>query len=630
MPRTRLPFSLFGLLAAMVVPGASAAPPPPNEVPYVASFSGGRIDRINTDGTSTTIVSGIQDLSSLLARREVGGEISLVACAKQVFFYENVTSPTFDGTGAILADLRCNGITRNPNGDLFFVLSGPGNGRGVPKQVWMIPTGGAGPGGYGTPVLIDGNLRADSLEHVAIARSADGDLEADDLLVLTGGRSARVVLYRKNGGAYGKIDDAFISFPTADDPRGLAFVRGKLLVSLVGGQIKSFDGNGVERPLFASGFGNGLWKLEPANQDGVYKVLVTLRNSHSLLAITVGSDGAGNPIGGTVALVSEDLAFPEDVAVAQDLTWIPASDSFVASFNSQDVTYRRVGVGATAEQTCSLTSRQDPRESECPNDCSGTCDAEGFCRRDLDATEIGLPHPGLTIPGHVRSLKIGDPDTGVPRFFACVATAPDFGLAEHFVHEDQFLNWHSRGPTEPACDDTDTSKRAIFFRGTIPGEPPVVEGNRMVPYPTGCVPDSSNRGDVDDYSVLFPAARLLLAFCKVADDDLSNLLGAIDQHAAFIEDGVEAQLRSRRAAAAGAYNRYKNGDPQGQVVAMSMLDAFIAIVEGNPGAFNNTGAGRNVSGELIVRARSAKYVISQVTLPVPLAECPIVLTDRRH
>jgi len=619
MTRTGL-ICLFGLVLAIAVPGASAAPPA-NEVLYVADFAGGRIDRINADGSATTIVSGVSNLSSLLARHDVGGGISLVVCADSVSLYGDVTSPGFNGTGVPIANVRCNGIATGPNGDVFFVRSGPANGGGDQKQVWMIPSGGSGPGGYGAPVLIDTNVQADSLQHVAIARSADGDLKSSDLLVLTGGQGARVLLYRKENGVYGKIDDSFIAFGTSDDPRGFAFVGGRLLVSLLGGQIKSFDGNGVEKPAFASGFGNGLWKFEAGSQGGVYRVFATQRNTHRLHTINVVFDGAGNPVAGAVSTINQGLTAPQDVAIGQDLTFIPASASFTTSFNSQDVTYTRVSAGP-AEQTCGLVPKEDPRESECGvgGSCSGTCDSEGFCRRDLDATEIGLPYAGLKIPGTVRSLKIGDPDSGVPKFFACVATAPAFGLADHFVHEDKFLNWHSPNPAEPACDDPNTSKRAIFFRGTIPGEPPVVEGDRMVPYPTDCVPDSSNRGNINAYSVLLPAARLLTAFCKVADDDLANLDAAVTQFNAFVPASVRRQLVKKLNAAALAYKRFKNGDASAQGDAMSQLDGFIGIVEANLGAINNAGAGRNVSGELNARARSAKYVISQVTLPVP-AEC---------
>ena len=298
--------------------------------------------------------------------------------------------------------------------------------------------------------------------------------------------------------------------------------------------------------------------------------------------------------------------------------FIPAQASFTATFDSQDVTLKNTRMG-TGDLTCGFT-RPDPRESECPGNCSGEC-VDDFCRRDLDAAEIGLPYPGVKFPGQVRSLKIGHPQEGVPKFFACVGKAPDFGLAEHLVHEDEFLNWEDPNPPEPDCADPDTSRRATFFRGTIPGvDPPVVEGNRLVPYPTGCVPESSNRGDIDDYSVILPAARLLLPFCRVVDDGLANLLGTLNALSDFIDDQVEGSLRELRSAAAQAFLQYKGGDPRSQEVAQGALEAFVRNVEANPESFNNAKAGRNVSGELNVRARSARYLIGQVTLPVP-GEC---------
>ena len=160
-------------------------------------------------------------------------------------------------------------------------------------------------------MLIDDGVNADTLEHAVIVRTDSGRLvRRGPSRSRRGKRNARVILYRKEGGAYQKHDDSFISFPNNDQPKGVAFVGGRLLVSLVGGQIKSYDGEGVEKPAFATGMGVSLWKIEVGSQGGTYRLFVAQRSGHRVLSVDVAFQSGGDPIAGAIATSGRASAFP--------------------------------------------------------------------------------------------------------------------------------------------------------------------------------------------------------------------------------------------------------------------------------------------------------------------------------
>ncbi len=631
----------WSLLLAASVPTLAQAPA--TEFFYVANASNGQIFKVDFENNTTTQIntdaSQLGNLGSLLVRNDGGGRVSIVVCdagAGRVRLYENVTGGGFNGKSKVITSAipMPDGISQDESGNLFLITSGPGSGGSKKRQLWTIPRDVAdSQDGYGDAVLIDGNIAADLLEDTRVVRTTFGSLAPRDVIVLWR-KPARITRYRPDGaGGYMTPTTFASSFPPGTEPAGMAFGGGYLLVSTIGGNVLRVRPDGTTDPTnFVSGLGNGPFKIAVGFQDDEDVACLVQRNGHSAFLIKINADGTGTVDDSE----SQNLESPQGVGIGNgNGVFIPAVPSVTAAFQAQDTTFTGTTEGGGADLACRLLPLPDPRESECNpgGTCSGICQ-DGFCERDLLLNELdpGLPYGGsVTIPGHVRALRIGDPVTGTPHFYLCEGqTSASFRFASTLVHEDEFLNWEDQDPgpgvrREPDCQDPVTSNRAMFYWTPIPvSEPQIFEGtptsSRFINLSTGCVQNSSNRGDIDDYSILLPAAREMDPFCKVADDGLAGLLGALGMLAEFIPgtptSGVEKQLLDKQAAAVEAFRRYKRGNRRSQGVAMQRLDEFITIVGG--AAIDNTA--RNVSGELIVRARSARYVISQVTLPVP-SEC---------
>jgi hypothetical protein len=620
-------------------------------VVFVANSHNGKVLRINSDGSATQINADAGSLSkpvAILARSDAAGGVSLlVGASGRIVFYGNVNGPGFTGLGEVVSTKVASplGFSADAAGNVFLVSrkgssggsSHYGSSSSSKRQLWVLRKGGTKPGGYHEAELVDGDVDADSLEDTRVVRSGFGDLLSGDLLVLAGGHDARVIVYRKEGsGPYELYDDRFIDLAHCDEPEGLAVVGTNVLVSTDGGDILSFDGSGTEVAKFAANLTGGLNKMEVGFQAGVNKLVVAQKGINKVLAIVIGYSG-GNPVAGAITRYTSKISGPEDAAIPNGAGAFVAVNpgTTTVSFDAQDTDFRGVSQAGVTDVTCAITAT-DPRELECStSSCPGQC-YDGFCKRDLALTELGLPYPGVVIPKTVRSLRLLDSEEGEPRFNVCVGnTSALFRTASTLVHADQWLQWSLTdpgGPGEPRCDG-DTTRRAVFYRSIIRGsEPEIYEGKGktttpFIPLPTGCEPGQSNRGDIDDYSLLLLAARDSRPFCRMAEDVLAGLIGALKmpELANFIEgtpsSGFEKQLLAKAKSAKEWYERYKRYRvPFKQAEAIRQLDELMALVDANPAKFDNAGAGRNVSGELLVRATAARYVVSEVTLEL-LCEC---------
>lgn len=619
---------------------AAFAALPSTEVVYVANFAKSNIVRVNFDTGTTEVINKdankLKKLSALLVIN-TGTAINILVCdtgASNLVLYSDVNGAGFTGIGSVIASFPAgdlDGISADASGNLYVVSRTPGKKKGK----WDVSTLARGSTGYGPPVVIVGGISSDELEDTKVVRTTAGKLVKNDLLVVSES-PARVLHYRKTGATWAPATNPFDPpIPSHTDPEALGFssdAQGlNVLVTTDGGDVLRYDANGGALSNFVSGLGNGTNRIAVGFQGGQNRAFVTQRNGHNVYAIDILANGTGNP----VQSVSQGLTYPDGVSLANGSTsaFLPTSASADTSFDSQDTTFNQVKKAGVADLTCRLLPT-DPREYKDAASCRAACDGYcqgSFCKRDLRLSELDPSFSGdrdVMIAWHVRSLRIGDPVTGSPQFFFCQGkTTAQFKFASSQVHESQFLNRQPPNPPEPSCTDPITANRSMFFWSPIPLEEPTIFEHhprpRFINLSTGCADNSSNRGDVDDYSIMLPAARETLPFCKVADDGLEGLEGALEmpELANFIPAAVRGQLRDKQEDAEEAFEGYVHtGHADKQALAKQRLDEFIAIVEAYLAAIDNAAAHRNVSGELIVRARSARYIIDQVT-PALLNPC---------
>jgi streptogramin lyase len=211
--------------------------------------------------------------------------------------------------------------------------------------------------------------------------------------------------------------------------------------------------------------------------------------------------------------------------------------------------------------------------------------------------------PSVIIPSHVRALGKGGPG-GPPTFvLAIVDTDAVFSRTAEFHGLEEFrLGWH------PPCvvnADPTQEPRTFYAREPAKNEPDLVEespyeGPVFVDISSGC---GSNKGSGWNFS-LYLTGRDARPPLEVARFMLQRMQDALSSLGLFITNPtVAGQLLAEVQAALASLD----AAPASALVNVSN---WIALVDGNPAAFDN--AIRNVSGELVGRGQSARYMIGKL------------------
>ncbi len=222
--------------------------------------------------------------------------------------------------------------------------------------------------------------------------------------------------------------------------------------------------------------------------------------------------------------------------------------------------------------------------------------------------------PSVIVPSFVTPLGKGGP-SGPPTFLLSVidSTATFARTAEFHGREDFRLGW------DPPCrvpGDPTQEPRTFYARDPRLGEPSLVEevafgGPAFVDISSGC---GSNKGSGWNFS-LYLTARDTRTPLQIATYMLQGMQDALGALAPFIIDGtVASQLGAQVGAAIAALG-------SNPAAALSGVNNVIEIVDSNPGAFQNST--RNVAGELVGRALSARYMIQKLVPLGAIVEFPI-------
>jgi uncharacterized repeat protein (TIGR01451 family) len=203
--------------------------------------------------------------------------------------------------------------------------------------------------------------------------------------------------------------------------------------------------------------------------------------------------------------------------------------------------------------------------------------------------------PSAIVPAYLVPLGKGGP-AGPPTFVLSLidSTASFARTAEFHGFEDFRLGW------DPPCSNpSDRTLEPRTFYARESNEPALVEesgGPVFVDISSGC---GSNKGSGWNFSA-YLTARDTRSPHDIAQFMLTQMQGALSQLSAFITSGVATQIGNEVTAAINTLD-------SAPASSLANVDNVITIVDGNPGAFTNTT--RNVSGEFVGRAMSARYML---------------------
>jgi hypothetical protein len=527
-------------------------------------------------------------------------------------------------------------LALSSRGILFAGSSGTGNAASKMAEIWAYDRGPTcrRPGGYCEPKKVAGPLAVDitpaastptpvPLELLDELRvyggAASGRIEPGDLLVLTSKPAALVILRGRGSDPFGEplplpdatvldADDVLIypadatgvdpsrKFP-AGSPGGFAFAPGgRILVTTDTGTILSYGLDGVRQPDFVTGLdANGKFKIDVAQQRGVYRAFVADRNGGELLRFDVGTTGSGT-LSGSVA---QGVQFPVAVAVT-NATVVPVAASnspqtVDATGGTLKTIFRRVDEpGALGGTVYYLVG--DPR-----NHAAGP---SSFALNQVDASL-----PAITIPPYVRGLPCTGPEDPTECFVVVLqSTTAGYSQAIEVVSDPSgVLGWQPscRLLQAPAFGDSYDELDRVFW-GTVPefGEPPILETEILGRPPTvinvtaRC--NSPSRGIVREASIFIAGRDTRPPDVQTSDGlaALGILLSGPDAQAigkATLRDLNQLYERADR-----AFQRLRYTDTAQNLLAFADL---AATVIGAPG---------RVGPELESRSRAAAFAVCSI------------------
>jgi hypothetical protein len=624
---------LLGLATGSTALGGSSHPAPsptpslppqdPIETVFSTNASGDRLLRLDFRTGTADFVNTDADarvakrLEGIAVRDDVPG-VSVIAAdsvGQGLRFYPEAEGPDLVD-GQVIASIPWpDGVSLDAKGNLFLVSSPYG------PKVWTLPVGGSRPGGYGDPVLVDPAVPATALEDTKSVGFTAGTLQAGDLLVLSR-VPATVFRYRKGSGGWER--QVFVpgtQFPGGASPTGMSFSpRQDLLVSTLSGTILRFDTSGLRvLPDFAGGCGSGRLKIAVGIQEGKSRAFVANRsNGGKVLRFLIQPDGTGTPDGD----VNERVSQPNGVGLA--------SSSAVATPTGTSVTVKpapEVEIGFDVVSAAGLTGTRvvefvDNRS--CPYHA---CD-QSLKAFLPDDPKLQALLPDVTVPAFAQALRKllpgdlpGHP-SGPPTFMlALIKTTAGFQrtAASHFEEEERGILGQCAGLGPQSAQEGEPRTFYAPETGSPKLEPGLVEGETFIDISDGC---GSNKGTGWNFS-LYLTGRDPSTPVQIMDRKIPGLRLAFNALSGHIASPVSSELDGELADAEAAFALFRASQHQADKDAtLSALQAFRSTIDANPGAFDNAGAGRNVSGELVARASSALFILPKAP-PVVVSPVPV-------
>lgn len=586
---------LFGLLTPLAAQPALV---------YTANSKNGKVLRLDFSAATSAVVNTNTTVNPEgLVLRNDGGLIVCDSKTNSILFYAGA-----QGAGQSIAPIALpDGPSLDAAGNLYVV--GTGNGK-VAASVWRIPRNCPScTGGYGTKVAIDTAPPSTGLEDTRVVPSTGGALTAGDLLVLSR-EPAKVLRYP--GGSPGS-PSVFIptsSFPSRAQPTGMTFTpAGELLVSTLSGTVVRFNSSGTRiTPDFATGLGNGRFKIAAGTQDGFDRVFVASRAGGTVFRFKVAPAGTAIADG----KVTAGVQYPTGVAMTSGINVTPAGTNVTVN-PAPEVQITFDNVTAPGFTTAEMVEFADDRDHE-------NCETKNL--RDFSTIDSGVLArlPNVAVPCYVRGFqKMVDEELSGPETFllAIIDTTVQFTETAEFhgIEEDRF-------GYQPACPNTalDYEPHTFYSPEQPKGEPPLYESFEWSDCPFTPLSESFGGGycpvlaDISSECGSNVARGYNFSLYLTARDT-RTLTDIITEKLWMTHDSMWNRLNPMGLLGGNALYALDTEiheaidtwatDPMG---AAHELAHFVADAKaGTPADINNST--QNVTGELISRAMSAKFFV---------------------
>ena len=613
-PRTQPGYSAVSLLLLTLSVSLPSFAQDEVATVWTINSSNGRLAIADFDAGTTNVVNDDSNMltspRALAYRDDGGGRDQLLVAdtlAGSVLIYaggagiaETVLHESLSGV-----PLRPDGIDIDSLGNLFGVSSSPG--QSLPAQVWALERDALCPdsfrpdclnGGYKLPLrVLDPQITVDGvdvrlLSESRISREAHGLIEAGDLLVLAQ-EPAMLLLYRRQSATDPDIQEVLTGteaemgpevlvpssgFPPGAVPTGIAIdPDGILLISTGGGTILRFAPDGTRlMPDFASGLGNGIFKIEVAADAGTFNAYVADRNGAKLLRFVI-EDG----IGTLDSTITDGVQFPEDLVASTGNTIpTPAGSNIALSASSvlQTIIEQVLAAGATSATAFALPDIPDTF-------------IDGRLLSDLDPTL-----PDILIPSFIRAL---DNSIGVPTFVLVIVESdfPVFGVLQHLGDGAQVLG------VNYDCNDANPTLVPQLAWAADVGDPLGPEGESFVNISNDC---GTSRGGGIDFSYFFIDHSDERTPVEIASFQFGHLDTVMVDASLCVAGKVFNRLNS---ILAGAERNFSKGRLNR---ARTDILKFEQKAAGSPDAFSAcTGDDANMWGDLRSRALSIAYQLDR-------------------
>jgi hypothetical protein len=581
---------------------------------YTDNTSNGTLLKLDFGAGTSQIVSSDtrKNLQGLTVRDDGPGGAHIIVCQQRggnILFYQNA-----QGAGSVITNTikLPDGPSLDPAGNLYVVSTGS---KLVASQVWRIPIGGGGVGGYGTPAAIDLDAPSDLLEDTRVVPATAGELLAGDLLVVSR-TPARVIRYRYEEGTWERLT-SFIEIGGGVQPTGIAFTSGgEILVSTLKGVIMRFDMNGDRiSPDFVSGLGSGRFKLAVGFEGGSEYAFVASRSGGKVVRFKI----VGG-VGTAPASVTAGLSLPNGVAITSGLSVPTPVGSLVTVNPAPEVEITFDSITSPGFTSANVVDFVDNRGS-------GEGCADQNLKDFFPAGALKDSLPDVTVPCYFRGFKkagaMGESD---PEYFVLAiidTTAAYAGTARAHFQEQLRLGW------APVCDHSlvndPTDEPRTFYGPERPKGEPSIEEDRTF---AGTCPFSLIGGECPVFSdvssecgsnvargynfSLYLTGRDTRSVPEIVEYKIAHmeqaLGGTLD--GLVTDSGTLAYLLEELGEARYHYEKFLGGPVDAawqQDHASNELGDVIKRVQNNPTHFNNSS--RNVAGEIVARALSAKFLV---------------------
>lgn len=548
---------------------------------------------------------------------------------------------------AVAGPKNPEGLSVSITGELFVLDAKAGNDVG---KLWRFDLK---RGDLQSPVLLDGDIRIDTAGGPAPTSSLE------DSLILPGGD---LLVASSNPAAIIRYDVACLSGPgpcaptvllgAADlggVPAGLALaprpLDSRLLISMSEGKVEVFDLGAnhdaipVRQPVpFISGLNSGRFKIKTlrsvgestatSGQEFLGDIYLAGRNYGQIIKAAITQEGgviaaASDDYGNYVYEAIDEVQYPVGLAVTDVDVVSSQACSSPDGCNAVPVINHRiedskVTEGAVAE---SYAVYPDPRE-RCGGSAIPACPdmgAPGYdpaCDDSISLKQLNPGYQDIRIPGHL----CGSPDIVV------VDANSTFDINEEVV-ENTVLNSNLFEGLD--CYSADRSRHQVLGWAPKAHEDPVVEGNRLVDFTSGC---GSYRQLTREYSYFVFGLRHLFDIDLTASkNQVASQLN--DAYVGIVMSEISNLRATFNEAASSAANAHCVVDPEGGVEALIAEVEYHAekgqfkfvadavadldqLLASSPGLINPKGLGcsENYRGELRARVVHLHYNVNSKVL----------------